>query len=59
MFFFFSTKAYVLNPVVSKEIQMYFPVAKFIVPSIINIDPQFIELNENKNFKFLLGEVIK
>lgn len=35
---------------------MYFSIAKFIVPSIINKEPQLIELNEKKNFKSLLEE---
>lgn len=35
---------------------MYFFIAKFIVLSIINKEPQLIELNENKNFKSLLEE---
>lgn len=53
---YFSTKAWVLNPYVSKETQVYFSIAKFIVLSIINKEPQLIELNEKKIFKSLLKE---
>lgn len=47
---------WVLNPYVSKETRVYFSIAKFIVLSIINKEPQLIELNEKKIFKSLLEE---